>query len=300
MSAIRRYRKVVVWGLRTANHTHRYIHSHFAGALARLGIPHCWVDDLPQHRAIVGPGDLVIAANVGGAHLPEIAGVDYCLHNFDEIGTLHDRLDPRCNLRLQVYTDRARRAAQQWDAVTWFDPGSRTLYQPWGTDLLAGEFREPTFSRLPVVAWVGSIWNNALDQGNVREIQALRTCLAARRVRMLHLRGVPDRVNLLAVRLSRLAPAIAGRWQVENNYLPCRLFKNVSYGQLGLSNVPLARALFGDCGIAADSIEALVDAGLALGRGRYREITAQQQRIVREHTYERKLDHIARALELLK
>ena len=300
MSGLRGYRSVVVWGLRKSSHTHRYIHRHFAATLRKLAIRHCWVDDLPHSAAAVQPGDLVIAANVAGRHLPIVEGADYCLHNFDELANLHDRLDPRRNIRLQVYTDRARRAAQQWDAVTYFDPPSRTLYQPWGTDLLAHEFRPPIVGRLPAVLWVGSVWNNALDQGNAREIGELRRVLRARRLRFFQIQGVPDRVNALAVRLSRLAPAVAGRWQVENNYLPCRMFKNVSYGQLGLSNVPLFRTLFGDSAVAAASIEELVDAGLSLGGRRYREITAQQQAVVRNHTYERKLEHIVRALALLK
>jgi hypothetical protein len=49
----------------------------------------------------------------------------------------------------------------------------------------------------------------------------------------VNLKFVPDWVNVAAIRRSRIAPAIAGRWQVEHNYLPCRMFKNISYGQLG-------------------------------------------------------------------
>ena len=35
---------------------------------------------------------------------------------------------------------------------------------------------------------------------------------------------------------SEIAPAIVGSWQKEHEYVPCRIFKNISYGKLGMTN----------------------------------------------------------------
>ena len=47
--------------------------------------------------------------------------------------------------------------------------------------------------------------------------------------------------NRLLVQSSFLAPAIVGSWQERRGYVPCRLFKNISYGQLGVTN---SKAIF--------------------------------------------------------
>jgi spore maturation protein CgeB len=46
------------------------------------------------------------------------------------------------------------------------------------------------------------------------------------------------------IRGARFAPALQGAWQVDHGYIPCRLFKNISYSQLGVSNNPSALDLF--------------------------------------------------------
>lgn len=33
-----------------------------------------------------------------------------------------------------------------------------------------------------------------------------------------------------------MAPTIVGTWQKKQGYIPCRIFKNISYGQWGITN----------------------------------------------------------------
>ena len=113
-------------------------------------------------------------------------------------------------------------------------------------------------------------------------------------------KNVSDKTNIRAVRLSRLAPSLAGEWQAENNYLPCRFFKNVSYGQLGITNVPKFRDVVGqDLFFKLDprnpqQLEKL----LALSPAVYKDsVLAQQEYIRRRHTYVSKIANLMRALE---
>jgi hypothetical protein len=223
-----------------------------------------------------------------------VPDASYCLHNFDE--SVAGRIDPARLLRLQVYTRPAAQAECRWGVATFYSPSRRTLYQPWGTSLLPDEFFRPTFSRSPFVFWVGSIWDNELGQGNLAEIARARTALARRGLRFVHARLSPDPIAIRLLRHSRIAPAIAGRWQVEHDYVPCRLFKNVSYGQLGVSNVAKGDEILGEGRTAPRSIEECIDAALSLSREQYRERTAAQQEVVRGHTYVQRLAAIVRAL----
>lgn len=43
---------------------------------------------------------------------------------------------------------------------------------------------------------------------------------------------------------SYMAPAIVGQWQLEKGYIPCRIFKNISYGALGITNSKTVYDLF--------------------------------------------------------
>jgi len=42
-----------------------------------------------------------------------------------------------------------------------------------------------------------------------------------------------------------LAPAIQGAWQCKVGYIPCRIFKNISYGAIGITNSKAVYDLFG-------------------------------------------------------
>ena len=48
--------------------------------------------------------------------------------------------------------------------------------------------------------------------------------------------NVSSEKNMELIQESILAPAIQESWQVENGYIPCRVFKNISYGKMGLTN----------------------------------------------------------------
>ncbi len=294
---IRRFNKIVIWGLKTQNHTHRYIHHHFFTVLKKLGINVVWVDDSNENENVIGNEDLVIAAGLWVQNLPIRNGVYYCLHNGPE--DVHQKIDITKNIRLQVYTNPAEQASEKWDEVTFFDKGSQTLFQPWATDLLPDEFKIPVSRVLEnCVFWVGSIWNNEQNQGNTNEIQILKNVLNKRNIELVWLKNISDSQNIKYVRLSRIAPAIAGRWQVEHNYLPCRMWKNISYGQLGISNVKKFDDIFKDCIVKGQGIEEIIDNALSLSLDKYRDMLFEQQQIVKKnHTYANRLLGIVRAFE---
>ena len=304
----RRFRKVVIWGLRRQWHSHRFIHQGFFETFKYLGIPVVWTD-VTSDPDIVEAGDFVITSNVWGRGTrgeplaPLKDGAYYCFHGFAHAGydgtdrQPRHEIDRKYALDLEVFLDRAAAASDRWDVVTYFDKPSKTLYQPWGTNLPEERFRAPVISRSPLVFWVGAIWNNDLNQGNRVEIEELRSALRHRSLRFVHLKFVPDWVSIAAIRASRVAPAIAGRWQVENNYLPCRMFKNISYGQLGVSNVPMFSRLYRDCTVPGRSVSELIDNALSLSRSDVVELVEAQQKITREHTYVQKIRNIFRAAE---
>ena len=301
------FRKVVIWGLRRQWHSHRFIHQGFFETFKCLGTPVVWTD-FASDAGIIEAGDFVITSNIhprgtrGNPLAPLKEGAYYCFHGFAHSGydgndrQPHHEIDRKYALNLEVFLNKAAAASDQWDTVTYFDRPSKTLHQPWGTNVLEERFHAPVVSRSPFSFWVGAIWNNTLNQGNLAEIAELRSALRQRSLRFVHLKFIPDCASIAAIRASRVAPAIAGRWQVENNYLPCRMFKNISYGQLGISNVPKFAELFRECTIPGKSVSELLDNALTLPKRDVIELVEAQQKVTAQHTYVHKIRNIFRAM----
>ena len=87
-----KFNKVVIWGLRTKWHTHRFIFQAYYENLKKCGVPVVWVDDEKRNQKIIEKGDLIFSAsNMYGKMVPQKKSLDdynlpirddvfYCLH----------------------------------------------------------------------------------------------------------------------------------------------------------------------------------------------------------------------------
>ncbi len=140
--------------------------------------------------------------------------------------------------------------------------------------------------------WVGSIWNDKNNHGNLEEIAKLKKVLKEVGIKFIHIRFIPNFMNTLLVRLSRLAPAIGGRRQVEINYLPDRMVKNISYGQLGFSNIKKFNDIFKNCNVYDEDMDIMVRKVLSLNKNEYIDIIKRQQEICKKYTMIEHLNNI--------
>jgi hypothetical protein len=304
--ALARFRRVVVWGHPLHAHTHSYVHGAFVKAFRALGAETVWTDDPSALAGLDLRGTLFLTEGQVMAGLPLRRDCSYVLHNDpDEGAEIADRA-----LLLQVLSrdvqerHRAGGSAEKLDGYTYVETDERgvvTLLQPWATDLLPGEFdfdvelprwggRAP---RPPTAAWVGTIGDGLF--GNVNELAGFRAACAEAGVEFVHRQGIGFRENRRLILDSVMAPAIVGAWQLEHGYVPCRIFKNISYGRLGLTNSPSVQALFEEELVCDVDTHELFQAGLAqLGaRG---SLVAQMREIQARHTY---VQRIERILELV-
>jgi len=288
------YNKIIIWGLKKRYHTHRYIHQSFYETAKKLGWNVLWVEDESSNAHLIESGDLVISSRVSGKMIPEKKvfedyalpikdGVFYCLHNYGSV--FIEKLQPKQYIILQVYTRPVEVGTIKLDSVRFLDKTKRTLYQPWGTDLLPEEFKKPTFSTLPFIFWIGSVWDNAAHQGNKQEIEKLRAVLQKHKIRLIPLRLIPEWLSIFLIRHSRLAPAIVGNFQREVDYLPCRAFKNISYGQLTFTNCAKFNELLNGATVFGATTEELVGSALKLSPSQYKEIILAQQAVIKNYTY---------------
>ena len=242
---------VLLWGhqVRPGCNTLAWCWNGFARAFASLGWQVICADDTPEaaaRHASLPAGTLVFAEGQEDRHLQHRSDWTYVLHNCD--WTAYEAVRPRC-LALQVYTHDALERE-----VNWFTPfcGHQTvpgclgiLYQPWATDLLPNEIRlndAYVKDRLSTIAWCGTVGDGRF--GNAPEITRFQN--AHRELAFVHRDGQVDpRDHREFISRAALAPTLVGRWQNAHGYLPCRAFKNVSYGQPCLTNSATIAACLG-------------------------------------------------------
>jgi hypothetical protein len=290
-------KRFVIWGGLEGLESHRHIHRHFHNTALKMGIESVWVKDDPSSRVYITPDSTVLTADILGRNLGSaVPGADYVLHNFDGTSEICQTVIPEHLLRIQVWTNDAM--GEEWAPFRSFYKEGAVLFQPWGTNLLSEEFFDPIFNPLSQeIVFVGAVWSDqheGVELGNQRTIYVLSRVCRDRRLHFRHLTQISDEENLNAVRSARLAPAFAGEWQVDHNYLPCRAFKNVSYGALGITNVPsLAEML----GCPAGPVEETVGWALSLKRSEYVSRVHSQQKFVSHYSYRESIQAIDRAFK---
>lgn len=287
--------RIVAWGGTTGLESHRWIHRAFVETARKMGWEAWWCSDTPDNRSLLTPGTIVITADIYATMLGyAVPGVNYVIHNLDASHPLCQTCEPDRLLRLQVFTNDS--FGEKWDDFRLYHRESHLLFQPWGTNLLPEEFYEPVFNLMNTgVVFVGAVWSdvrNQVELGNLAMIEELKEAVAEHRLNYLSRTHISNDEMIELVRRCRLAPSFASGWQVEHGYLPCRAFKNVSYGTLGVTNVvQLAEKL----GCPLGSITEQFDWALGLRRHSYLSTVKEQQRFVAKYTYRESLLAIQRA-----
>lgn len=247
------FNKVVVWGhklldARTAN-TFAFIHDSWYRTFKHLGYDVLWLDNSDNLSGMSFENCLFLTEGQVDQNIPIVASSKYVVHNCNL-----DKYRPVIAnvLNLQVYThdclsrdvtpvDIEQYAFYQKEAdFSRPDHGcdNRTLYQPWATNLLPHEIDidksiASAFKRQKRILWIGSIMGG--PHRNDDKIQELINAAKADGVQFIHAKLQND-LQPRAIAESWIAPALQGSWQVDKGYVPCRVFKNLSFGRMTPTN----------------------------------------------------------------
>ncbi|GHV54984.1 hypothetical protein FACS1894206_08880 [Deltaproteobacteria bacterium] len=291
----KRFQKIVLWGFRSVFDTYRFIHLGFFNTLKECGIEVVWIDDIKENNRIISRDDIVFSADICSKNLIYRNDAYYVLHNviFDDSGTNIPNIDRTLHLKIFTYGSISRGEYYK-NKVTVFSAKDRTLYQPWGTDVPPYRFAKPIFpgGGGRFLYWVGSVWDDKNHAGNIRIISQFKSELKQYGIEFIQMFPVSTRAAIMLIQKSRLTPAVAGEKQMEVGHLPCRWFKNISYGRLALSNVTNFETIFANCGIICEDFAMMLKKYFELPETIISEMIYEQQKITREHTYFSKLENI--------
>jgi hypothetical protein len=303
------FEKVIIWGLLSVRHSHRFIHKSFFDNFSHFCEDVSWVDDKIGQDYSSYKKTLFLVSGMASKHFPILRNASYVFHNV-ELSNLQVQLleKNKCNyINLQVFTKDAR-GVSVWDSpYIVLDSKNRCLYQPWGTPIEFENWQtNVSRERTKIEYWIGAIWNNALLQGNSEIIDSYKNALKLNGIKFkriggsrLFISGVGDEKAVKLTRKSSLGSVIVGNWQKENNYVPCRLFKNLSAGVPPIINFDL-KHLLGESQLYNDDVFELVRTALEeTDISRQLRLESAQLRL-RQFTYKDSISRIMQSLEMTR
>lgn len=298
--------KWVIWGAKRPYNTFGHIHEAFLRALKFLGKDAVWLDNGDDTSGIDFSNALVITMNCVLGGMPHHKGALYLIHNGN---------DPACQQYIQdlnviVYGVHVS-ASRYGDLVDlgpdiYFDVPHRIMMFRWGTDLLPHEIQankpaKAFNSDSRIVNYVGTV-----DSSNRNQIENFARACRENGIRFEFGGGhsgkpvVSDADHIRQIKESYLAPAIQRMDQVDLGYVPCRLFKNISYGQFGITHNAYANALFGDKLVFnTDTYRLFYDARERLQSMPVSELHSLMDEVAAKHTYLNKITAITQAVKIL-
>ncbi len=291
---------VIIWGHPMGSHTHSWIHYGFYRAFKHLGFNTIWLGNsiLSAWRVRNITKAIVITEGQVDSFLKRALKKDHIVfgHHCKDADYWDRCLFVPMNVKVlncDAYLD-----PKWWPDLT---PDQRQKRKEacetqnsilWATDLLPEEINYHPRKSVYDVGFVGTVWSY-----NDKEIKEFEKKLAKRGLKFNVFTKVSQEKHLEVIQSSRFAPAIQGQWQIDHGYIPCRLFKNISYSHLGISNNPATLKVFEpDEIVCSASLDEMVDEMLRVERdGLMDQMIGKALQNVRDnHTYLNRIDDLMR------
>lgn len=257
-------KKVVIWGHKLHSHTHSYIHYAFYKTFKYLDIETEWFDNTDNVSKYNFDNALFITEGQVDQNIPINTTAYYVLHNTDN--EKYKQIPNKNKMMLQVYTNTCLRYNPQKCLLrenTYYDDDC--LWTMWGTDLLPPEIsinidnlekinnnheKCSYFVGMGLPQW--DIFKEWCDEHKIKYL----LCGGFSK------NNISSEENQRLIQKSIIAPSLQSDWQIDNDYIPCRIFKNISYGKMGITNNKAVNELFNGKLIYDKNINKLCDSAM--------------------------------------
>jgi hypothetical protein len=238
---------VVIWGHKLHSHTHSYIHNAYYRAFRKMGFTVLWLDDGDDISVYDLNKCIFLTEGQVDSKIPLIKEAFYILHHCDVNKYKDYKYINLCNYvndcTLGISYNFPGGKCQKINYYTYYDYDNKALYQPWATDRFPEEIpdvpREIEKS-CKSIYYVGTVWEE-----NVKELRKLKKSAISRGFSFKNLEEISEDGAIDAVISSYVSPDIRGTHHRNVGYIPCRIFKNISYGIIPATNSIYVSNFFG-------------------------------------------------------
>ena len=316
--------KIIIWGHKLYSHTHSYIHYGFFKAFKYLGYDVYWFDDDEKINNFDFKNSLFLTEHQVNKKIPIRNDCKYILHNsyldegksyyLDNTGSWEDKrfIDLAKNgnvINIQVYkTDFVKNKVKMNDYI-YYSKSNYTLYMPWATDLLPYEI-EINKDKLinlkknsnKIIYIIGTYEGEYKDTAKKFVDVAKQNNIKFVNFGGFYKKKITPEDNCKLIMESYLSPAIQPTDQVNLGYIPCRIFKNISYGQLGITNSKVVSELFNnEIVYNEDSYKLFYDAEDFLKKKYNLKYQFKMMDFVKnKHTYLNRIESLFKFFDILK
>lgn len=224
--------RIVIWGHKTNGHTHSHIHYGYYKAFKYMGFETFWFDD-----DILNDFDfsncIFLTEGQVDKNIPIRSDCTYILHHCNPHkyqGTKLLNLGNYLKLCEEgISPNHPNNSVEKIKDLCFFDKVSNTLYQTWATDLLPHEIDIKDAcvfdNNKSTINFIGYVWGE--NEKQIKEFESV--CNREGKRFNTHF-GVTHEENRRLTRESYISPDFRGEWHVKCGYVPCRIFKSISYG----------------------------------------------------------------------
>ena len=321
-----KYQKVIIWGHPFGSHTHSYVHEGFYRAFKHLGYDTYWFHDHNFPKDFNYNDCLFITEGFACREIPILKtscyAVMYCPDpsRFQEAGHYIDMRSTAYNFKDHIYDYSVNENCQTVGPTCFFEPKRPNsirfknnhvdkiiddfdkFYLGWCSNLLPHEINlEDRFRpRKQVIHFCGSLGHSGQFENYSAWAPFIQKCYK-HQIQFVHncpwQNPLSTEEVIRRVQESILAPDIRGPEHCRTGVITCRLFKNISYGHLGMTNSKhMADTMPGLC-IYHEKTDDLFELGMANSQNF--DIIKEAMLFVKDnHTYINRITSLLKSITL--
>ena len=275
-------KKVIIWGHSLHTHTHGYIHNAFYNAFKKLEYDTYWFDDNTNVSGFDFSNSLFISEHQADNRIPKREDCLYFIHfleshKYANLPRQHI-IDFKCAFRdmnrekeidnSKIFTPVNDKKFEFYHKIN----NDMTYYMIWATDI-SPEQIEININNLELIAakrdtsivnFIGSHSTVKEEQDIIYESKNIKLLKYGGTFKANHPLNKTIYENMELIQRSNIATAFqCDPVQIRDDYVPCRIFKNISYGRMGITNSRFVNTLFNNKLIYNDNIKTCIDMGIA-------------------------------------
>ena len=243
--------KIVIWGHKNNGHTHGYVHSSYFKAFKSMGYDTYWFDNNDDVSGFNFDNCIFLTEDQVQSNIPLNKTCKYILHHTKLDKYIDNNLNfinlanylKYCDSGIDEIYNPGNTLVKIGECCFW-DEKTKTLHQPWATDLTPDEI--DLNNALLGHGSLNDIYYVGMAHENSGNLDIFSNSAKTHGKNFIITMGKSDNSNMELIRKSLISVDIRGDWHLECGYLPCRVFKNISYGRLTGTNSENVKKIMGD------------------------------------------------------